>query len=862
MLVPKDSPQQDLHLSGIFTTFAIEILQSIRMKHINTVLFTCLLSLSSHATTITYTADNTTNFPNPERGFYEQVEQIVKTDGKSNLSDHYFTDGQTAGRTLLLRLYYLENFRTEALPEPVLTQIGNDMAKFRSKGFKCILRFAYTASSTKPYQDASPQIWEQHLKQLKPVLQANADVIYVVQAGFLGVWGEWYYSGQGTGYNIPESTRTALINQLLDAVPSSRCVQVRTPKYKTDFTGDAVALTSATAWKQDKRSRIGHHNDAFCNGAQNMGTYEDVTADKAYLAQECLFVPNGGETNIEKSNASNYKNYGTGEKAAAEMKLLHYSYLNYDYSDYATGQWKTERDASGNSYYDIMARQMGYRFQLIKGTYPEETGIERKANIELTLRNTGYAPIYNARKAYIVLQKGNKTYSTALQTDPRTWRPGETISISETITLPEDIETGTYDLYLHLPDADSRIAGNPQFAIRFANSDMWEESTGRNNLHAQIRVTNSSVPVDPIDPTDPTQPTKCHADTIIRLSITGKNSCTVDGSIGGTGAVNQLSSGSPYKLNKTGAYIMMELAEGNHFQEGDTLVVDMAFNQTTFWAYSDNGVTELVTADVTKSETVTRSKFVLPQTANGLRQIWICRTEANRQNGKLTGMEVHRTICKEQTGQPDDTHQVAFDNNRPKAWDTHFALTPSSLTTIRIAKDETYTIPDQEPSIGLAEDPSYLIYHFTGWNAEQDGTGTMYQAGDMVSTDKDITLYAQWEGRPFGITYYADAAQTEPLALQPDTYTFDKETVFPTPQKEGYDFTGWHSAFSHEPVTSTQGYYGDFVLYAEWKAVTPTAIDNTESKGLPYRKYVHEGRIVIEREGVVYDVLGKIGFRE
>lgn len=848
---------RDLHAQDIFFTFTIGIIQSINMRHFNTILFSCLLTASSYATTVTYTTDNTTNFPNPERGFYEQVEQIVKSDGSSNLRDHYFTDGQAAGRSLLLRLYYLDNFRSQALPEAVLTQINTDMAKFRSKGFKCILRFAYTASSSKPYQDASPEIWRQHLEQLKPILHDNADVIYVVQAGFLGVWGEWYYSGQGTGYHIAEGTRTNLINQLLDAVPASRCVQLRTPKYKTDYIGDATALTSATAWKEDKRSRLGHHNDAFCNGAENMGTYEDVAADKAYLAQECLFVPNGGETNIEKSHASNYKNYGTGEKAAAEMKLLHYSYLNYDYSDYATGQWKTERDASGDSYYDIMARRMGYRFQLIKGTYPEEVGSERKANIELTLQNTGYAPLYNERKAYIVLQSGNKTYRVPLESDPRTWKPEETIQISETLTLPEDIETGTYKLYLQLPDADSRIADNLQYAIRFANSDMWEESTGRNNLNAQVRVTNSSVSVDPIDPPDPDEPTKCHADTIIRLSITGKNSCTVDGSIGGTGAANQLSSDSPYKLNNEGAYVMMELADGNHFQEGDTLVVDMTFNQTTFWAYSDNGVTELLAAPVTKSKTVTRSKFVLPQKADGIQQIWICRTAENGQNGKLTGMEVHRTICREQPENPKETHQVTFDDNRPEAWDAHFALTPSTLTTTTVTKGETYSIPNQKPSIGLTEEPSYLIYYFTGWNTNEDGTGTTYQAGDIIPTDTDITLYAQWEGRPFGITYYADAAQTERLTLQPDTYTFDKETVFPTPKKEGYDFAGWHSAFSHEAVTSTQGYYGDFILYAEWKAVTPTAIDNASGKELPYRKYIYEGRLVIEREGVVYDVLGR-----
>ena len=35
---------------------------------------------------------------------------------------------------------------------------------------------------------------EKFTKQLKPVLQKNEDVIFVLQAGFVGAWGEWYYT--------------------------------------------------------------------------------------------------------------------------------------------------------------------------------------------------------------------------------------------------------------------------------------------------------------------------------------------------------------------------------------------------------------------------------------------------------------------------------------------------------------------------------------------------------------------------------------------------------------------------------------------------------------------------------------------
>ncbi len=669
------------------------------MKNILASLLATTLSVASFATTVNYIADNSTNFANPERGFYEQVEQKVTNSTYSNLNDYYFTQAEAAGRSLILRLYYLDYFRTQTLPDNLLTLITNDMAVFRAKGVKCILRFAYTNSQSKPYQDASPAIWQQHLSQLKPVLQANADVIYVVQAGFLGVWGEWYYSSQGTGDEIPQSVRTQLITQLLDAVPASRCVQLRTPKYKTDYLGYNNPLTEATAWQQNEYSRLGHHNDAFCNGAENMGTYQNPTTDKAYIAQECLFVPNGGENNIEEADA--YNNYGTGAKALAEMKLLHYSYLNYDYSQYATSRWKTEKDASGNAYYDLMARHMGYRFQLLQGTFPEEVGSDRTMAVKLTIKNVGFAPLYNERHAYIVLKSAANTYTIPLQSDPRTWMPEQTATIQETLTLPADIPNGTYSLYLYLPDADSRLAANPKFAVRCANTNIWDATTGYNNLNASLQITNEAAP-DPV-------------------------------------------------------------------------------------------------------ETVT----------------------------------------------------VTYSDNQPAAWNDNFLLTPSANTAATINKGTNYTIPTSTPSIGEKTEPDYLIYYFKGWNTKQDGTGITYQANEVIpSVNTNITLYAQWEGRPFSITYYADQAKTELLNLMPVSYTFDTEVIFPAPTRIGYDFVAWHSVWDNSTVTSTKGYYGDFQLYTEWKASTSTELTNLQADTDNTRKYIKNGTLFIQRNNITYTVLG------
>ena len=90
---------------------------------------------------------------------------------------------------------------------------------------------------------------------------------------------------------------------------------------------------------------------------------------------------------------------------------------------------------------------------------------------------------------YLVLKNAGGTYPIRLATDPRRWLPnGEQTTISETITIQSDIPAGTYSLYLHLPDAYESIAGDPRYAVRFANIGTWDETTGMNSLLSSITI--------------------------------------------------------------------------------------------------------------------------------------------------------------------------------------------------------------------------------------------------------------------------------------------------------------------------------------------------------------------------------------
>ncbi|MBO6074566.1 MAG: DUF4832 domain-containing protein [Paludibacteraceae bacterium] len=468
------------------------------MKRLLFVLTAACMAAVLSATTVKYTADNTTVFANPERGFYTELDHVVTKkkphcvkDRKDEIREYYINKDK---KSLLLVLYYLDNFKSTAtLPEEVLKGFDEDMQALRDLGVKAILRFAYTADDNNDQigYDAPLSIVESHIGQYKSHWEANADVIYVFQAGFVGAWGEWYYTSNfGNKESRMNDSRRALVDTLLAAVPADRYIQLRTPIFKTDYVGDTKALTVDEAYSGTAKARIGHHNDAFLYGDKNQGTYVDTATQKPYLAKETLYVPIGGETDIlDAEQAAEDASY---ERTTGEMSRLHWTFLQGEYSQTVTDMWRE------NGTFDELNRKMGYRYQLVSGTFSDEVKQGEKLSVKLQIRNVGYAPLYNERSAYIVLKNGNKKYALKLATDPRTWLPNGVISsVDEQLTIPANVPEGVYQLYLHLPDAYETLASDSRYAVRFANTGVWNDETGMNNLGASVTVTAKGEPVDP-----------------------------------------------------------------------------------------------------------------------------------------------------------------------------------------------------------------------------------------------------------------------------------------------------------------------------------------------------------------------------
>jgi hypothetical protein len=397
---------------------------------------------------------------NPERGFYRSAAVAM---------DPYFDDYQKLGVRLVFSYVRLDAYRNQDLPQALLDAVTSGLDKARTAGMKLVLRFAYNDG---PYPNSEPdaskaQILE-HIAQLKDTLRANEDVIALVQAGFIGAWGEWHTSTNQLLDNPQD--RQDIIEALLAALPAWMNTQIRYPPYKEAMYG--AALDDAHAFDGSAAARMGHHNDCFLASDTDQGTYPDAQIDhfKEYVAADTRYVPMGGETcAVHDRNACSV--------AVPEMEKLHFSFLNEEYLDQVIARWHTE------GCYEEIRDRMGYRLRLVQASFAPAARPGGQFLLSVQLRNDGFAAPFNPRTVEVVLRSPSDTQSAPVsEWEVRRWEPGADIVLKARVLLPASLADGTYQLALRLPDPHASVAGRVEYAIAFANQDVFDMATGDNRL--------------------------------------------------------------------------------------------------------------------------------------------------------------------------------------------------------------------------------------------------------------------------------------------------------------------------------------------------------------------------------------------
>ncbi|WP_299311966.1 DUF4832 domain-containing protein [uncultured Aquimarina sp.] len=478
------------------------------MKNYNKVILSnksliLMLLLVSHTLllgqSVNYTA-STDIIANPERGLqkYSITSSAYATTANSNnLSVETLNNWKTSADkvTVVYRYFLLDAFLNSDINTTFLENIQTDFNNVRAAGLKIIVRFSYSnAQGTTAQQPTKSQILT-HITQLSTILNTNKDVIFSLQAGFIGTWGEWYYTNStefGTDGTISEAqwaNRKEIVDAMLTAAPIEIPIQVRYAGIKSTMYGN-TQLNEQTAYQTTANARIGFYNDAFLNDYGDQGTYSVSsqcenpvgTTGYNYISNETKYLPMTGETNGLNTCDNGFRT--NSANALNELDLTNWTTIN---RDYYTPFW-TQTINSGD--YEELIKNLGYRFVLNSSSVAINNG-----NFELTLNlsNIGYARSFKKRNVYLVLKntQTNNITTALIDTDIRTWE--SSISITQNFNLEL---TGTFQLYLWIPDIETALESNADYSIQFANTNTWESETGYNNLLQTITLDNTTLSVD------------------------------------------------------------------------------------------------------------------------------------------------------------------------------------------------------------------------------------------------------------------------------------------------------------------------------------------------------------------------------
>ena len=414
-------------------------------------------------------------FCNPERGFHRYFD--IHSPNPTQFTGARIKGIYDAGFTLILTNYFLEEYRDTLIPESYLNAVRNNLQAMREGGCKNILRFAYTNSTDEHPREAHEDLVLQHIQQIKPILQEYVDVIFAMEAGFVGTWGEWFYTSDSlTNFKQDPVTkddyesRRHVLDALLEALPQERMVCVRTPKFKMNCYDWKLAdtLTRAEAYNGTPKARLAAHDDAIMADMTDLGTF-NTNEQKKYWQAETRYTIYGGESCPPGSAAS-------CERTTDQFLNMHISYINNEYYKQTINKWRK------GECLDYFKRCLGYRFEGRDIGVTPKPKVREELKVKLSLVNVGFSAPKNPRDIEMLLintADPEDRYSVVPNSDPRFWFTDEMQTV-EVSFVPKN--AGQYNIYLYLPDPKPTLHDDPRYAIRLANKDCWDDTTGYNYL--------------------------------------------------------------------------------------------------------------------------------------------------------------------------------------------------------------------------------------------------------------------------------------------------------------------------------------------------------------------------------------------
>lgn len=469
---------------------------------------------------------------NPERGFRLEVALDVTEKNYVWAPDKYpditsYLEEESMkyasdSVSLVQTYFYLTGAVGKDITEEDFNTMNIFFDKLRELGKKAVLRFAYeTQFMGRAATGPTLQDIVRHTEQLAPFLEANKDVIQVVQAGMIGAWGEWHSSVHGLEGS--EDTKRTVLQHICRMTPEGRAVQIRVPEYKN------LLDASSADYK-----RVSFHDDFIVinkhkwDGDMSEGTpaFDQIVRESPYLPVDGE-LPWGTWSMNEDPDNPEAGWIINGPQTARRLFLQHYTSLslihNYKEKDtkdkYSMMYWKetpiseaflieNKMPVSDNYFrkkdgsvvernaFDYIRDHLGYRLELQTLTAPRKLSYDKPNKVEITLINRGFSTLFNEHLVFVVLIDENDIITNVVHTknnvhDWQPYQPGDTEckplihTIQAEIKIPDYLSKGKYRLGLWIPDASEKLMLDTRYSIRCANGDIdwWISPDGNQAIN-------------------------------------------------------------------------------------------------------------------------------------------------------------------------------------------------------------------------------------------------------------------------------------------------------------------------------------------------------------------------------------------
>ncbi|MDR0385467.1 MAG: InlB B-repeat-containing protein [Prevotellaceae bacterium] len=152
--------------------------------------------------------------------------------------------------------------------------------------------------------------------------------------------------------------------------------------------------------------------------------------------------------------------------------------------------------------------------------------------------------------------------------------------------------------------------------------------------------------------------------------------------------------------------------------------------------------------------------------------------------------------------------------------------TAKEFTLTLVANDGTGSEENRQVKYGSAitlptpAHTGHTFDHVKGWNTQKDGSGSVFESGDVYEELHNKVLYAQWIANEYTVTFDKNGGGViNPPDPKKVTYGKQIESL-PTATRVGYDFTGWKTqAGEGGTLLSATDLYAipdNTTLYAYW----------------------------------------------